>query len=86
MLRSKFLKRKIGTLIEENVIRLAKRRAAEEERHLSELIQDALVSYLSAKTPDPKKREAAYQLFCEQPMRIDRDQLREILEQDVWDV
>ena len=40
------MKKKIGTLIEENIMRLAKRKAAEEGRSLSEVIQDALVEYL----------------------------------------
>ena len=38
-----FMKRKVGTLIEEDVIKLAKRRAIEENRPLSDLIQDALI-------------------------------------------
>jgi hypothetical protein len=37
------MKQKISTLIEENIMRLTKRRAAEEGRPLSDLIQDALV-------------------------------------------
>jgi hypothetical protein len=80
------MKKKIGTLIEEEVIRHAKRRAAEEGRPLSDVIQDALVSYLSGKIPDPKRREAAYQLFCGRPMRISKAQLQEILEADAWDL
>ena len=42
------MKQKIGTLIEEDIMRLAKRRAAEEGRSLSSLIQDAIVRYLHA--------------------------------------
>ena len=80
------MKKKVGTLIDEEVIRHAKRRAAEESRPLSDVIQDALVSYLSNKVPDPKKRENAYQLFCGQPMRISRKQFKEILEEDTWDL
>lgn len=79
------MKRKIGTLVEEEVFKLAKRRSAEEGRPLSDLIQDALVSYLSSGIPDPKKREAAYRLYCQQPMQLDKDQFKEILEEDVWD-
>ena len=75
------MKRKVGTLIDEEVIRHAKRRAAEEGRPLSDVIQDALVSYLNNKVP-----ETAYQLFCEQPMRISRKQFKEILEEDAWDL
>jgi hypothetical protein len=80
------MKQKVGTLIEEEVIRLAKRRALEESRPLSDLIQDALVAYLSKKAPDPKRREAAYRLFCEQPIRITKDQLNQILDEDAWDL
>jgi hypothetical protein len=80
------MKKKVGTLIDEEVIRHAKRRAAEEGRPLSDVIQDALVSYLSDKVSDPKKRDNAYQLFCGQPMRISRKQFKEILEEDVWDL
>ena len=79
------MKRKVGTLIEEDVMKLARRRAADEARPLSDLIQDALVSYLSRKAPDPKKREHAYRTFCEQPIRITRDQFEEILNEDTWD-
>jgi hypothetical protein len=79
------MKRKVGTVIEEEVIKLAKRRAAEENRPLSDLIQDALVTYLSNKVPDPRKREAAYRTFCEQPIRLSRKQFDELVEEDTWD-
>jgi hypothetical protein len=79
------MKRKVGTLIEEDVIKLAKRRAVEENRPLSDLIQDALVSYLGNKVSDPRIREAAYRTFCEQPIRLSRDQFEELLKEDAWD-
>ena len=49
------------------------------------MIQESIVHYLSNKAPDPKKREKAYQLFCERPIRINKQQFKEILEEDVWD-
>jgi hypothetical protein len=79
------MKRKVGTLLEEEVLKLAKHRALEEGRPLSDVIQESIVHYLSNKLPDPKKRERAYQVFCERPMRISKQQLKEILEEDVWD-
>jgi len=79
------MKRKVGTLIEEDVMKLARRRAADEDRPLSDLIQDALVTYLSRRAPDPKKRERAYMKFCEEPIRITKDQFEEILTEDTWD-
>ena len=80
------MKRKIGTLIEEEVIKLVKHRAADEGRPLSDLIQDALVSYLSKSVPKPKEREAAYQIFCERPIKLSNEQFQEILEEDTWDL
>jgi hypothetical protein len=80
------MKKKVGTLLDEEIIRHAKRRAAEEGRPLSDVIQDALASYLSDKGLDPKKREKAYQLFCERPIRISKNQFKEILEEDAWNL
>ena len=76
------MKKRVSILIEEEVIRHSKKRAAEEGRPLSDLAQDALVFYLSGKVPDPRKREEAYQLFCEQPMRLSRKQFKEILREE----
>jgi len=80
------MKQKVGTIIEEKVIRLAKRRAVEENRSLSDLIQEALVSYLERKAPTARDRESAYKLFCEQPMKITRIQAVQIANEDPWDL
>lgn len=79
------MKQKIGTVLEDEVVRRAKRRAADEGRPLSDLIQDALESYLTAKALDPGKRESAFRLFCEQPLRLAPEQFRAVLEEDAWD-
>ena len=78
------MKRKIGTLIEEEVIKLVKHRAADEGRPLSDLIQDALVSYLSKSVPKPKERDMAFQIFCERPLRLSKEQFQLIFEEDAW--
>ena len=80
------MKRKVGTLLEEEVLKLAKHRALEEGRPLSDVIQESIVHYLSNKAPDPRKREKAYQLFCERPIRISKQQFKEILEEDIWEL
>ena len=36
------MKQKVGTLLEQDIVRRAKRRAADENRPLSDVIQDAL--------------------------------------------
>lgn len=79
------MKQKLGTVIESDILRRAKRQAADEERPLSDLIQDALDRYLMTGTPTPERRDAAYSLFCEQPMRITPEQFRNVLQADPWD-
>ena len=80
------MKKKVGTVIEENTMRLAKRKAAEEGRSLSEVIQEALVQYLHKEAATPKERRMAFHLFCEQPMKIPSEQLRYVLEEEMWDL
>ena len=80
------MKQKIGTVLEEDVLRRAKRRAADESRPLSDVIQDALERYLSEGVPQPARRDAAYQLFCERPMLLASEQLKTVLEHDSWDL
>ena len=85
------MKQRIGTVIETDLLRRARRQAADEGRPFNELIQDALDQYLTSKMPAPHqpaphRREAAYRLFCEQPMGILPEQFREILRADAWNL
>jgi hypothetical protein len=80
------MKQKVGTLIEEDIMRRAKRRAADEGRPLSDLIQDALATYLSDRIVEPAQREAAYQLYCELPIKLTPTQFKAVLEEDAWDL
>ena len=80
------MKQKVRALLEEDILRRAKRRATDEGRPLSDLIQDALERYLSKGMPEPARRDAAYQLFCERPMRLAPEQLKAVLEHDSWDL
>ncbi len=79
------MKQKLGTLLEEKVMRLAKRRAAEEGRPLNELIEDALIRYLREHAPTPKERDIAYHAFCQSPFKLTPAQLHQVLEEDPWD-
>lgn len=83
--REQLMKQKLGTVIESDILRRAKRQVADEDRPLSDPIQDALDRYLMAETPTPDRRDAAYSLFCEQPMRITPEQFRDVLQADSWD-
>ena len=78
------MKQKVGTVLEGDILKRAKLRAAEQGRPLSDVIQDALERYLSEGVPEPARRDAAYQLFCERPMRLAPEQLKAVLEHDSW--
>ena len=80
------MKRKVGTLLEEDVLRKAKRRAVDEGRPLSDLIQNAIENYLSSRAVEPAKRDAAFRLFCDHPMKLTTAQFRAVLEEDAWDL
>lgn len=77
------MKRKVGTLIEESVVKMAKRRAAEEGRPLAEVIQDALVGYLQRSSADLDSRRSALARLLGDPLRLDDHELALLLENDV---
>lgn len=78
------MKQNIRVLLDEVTVRHAKRRAADERRPLSGLIQDALERYLAQDTADRRRRAAACELFCERPMRLRSGQLKVLLDHDSW--
>ena len=80
------MKQKVGIFLERDVLRRAELHVMEERRTLSDLIQDALERYLSKGMPEPARRDAAYQLFCERPMLLAPEQLKAVLEHDSWDL
>ena len=80
------MKQKVWTLLKQDVVHRAKRRAADENRPLNDVIQDALERYLSEGIAEPARRDAAYQLFCERPMRLAPGQLKAMLEHDSWNL
>lgn len=79
------MKKKVGTLIDEEIMRLAKRMASEQGSTLSDMIQEALVAYMSSGAPDIKERERALDLFCERPFKLTPTQFAQVLEEDAWE-
>lgn len=78
------MKQKIGTVLDRNVLLRAKLHATERGQALSQVIQDALEQYLAQGSPAPTRREAAYELFCNQPIRLAPRQFKALLEHDAW--
>jgi hypothetical protein len=79
------MKKKIGLLMDKGIIQLAKRKSAEEGRPLCDLIGDALEQYLRKGATTPEERKKAFQLFCKRPMKISREQLRYLIDEDMWE-
>lgn len=78
------MKHKVGTVLDDAVYRRAKRRALEERKPLSAVIQEALERYLAARPAGNEHAQAAYRLFCERPIRINRRQFDVVVRADVW--
>ncbi len=78
------MKQKIGTVLDKSVLVRAKLHAAERGRALSEVIQDALERYLAQGSPEAARRETAFQLFCNHPIRLSPRQFKALLEHDAW--
>ena len=80
------MKQKISTVIDAEILRVAKQRAAEERRPLNELVREALMKYLGENAATPEERKMAYQLFCERPMKIPPQALRYVIEDDMFNL
>ena len=79
------MKRKFGSVMDEDVMRLAKRRAAEKGVSLSDVIQEALAAYLSGSGNDSKERLEAIDRFLAHPIKLTPSQLKAVLEADPWE-
>jgi len=78
------MKQRVSLRLDAEILQLAKQRAAEERRPLGELIQEALMKYLGKQAATPEERQKAFELFCEQPMRLSGKQFRKVLQEEVW--
>ncbi len=77
------MKQKVGTLLEEDLVREVRRVAAEEGRRMSDVISEALARYLAERRPDQQRAMRAYRVFCESPMPIDPADLQLIIDDDM---
>lgn len=76
------MKKKIGTVLEEDILTEAKERAVREGRPLAEILQDALVAYLHG---DMTRGDAerACKLFCSHGSSLNLDEIDELLQEDM---
>lgn len=76
------MKKKVGTVLEEEILLEAKARAARENRPLSDLFQEALVIYLQQEGPRADA-ERSCRLFCSHRSRLDLSEIHELLDDDM---
>ena len=80
------MKRKVGTIIDTELLREVKRAAAEDGKRLCDLFAEALSGYLAERGPEPRRAMRAYRRFCSTPiggMGAGMDDLREIVDDDL---
>lgn len=79
------MKKKVGTILEEDVVRKLKEVSVHERKSISEVIQEALINYFSTGKQQQKARIDAAERLCSRPFNISREELKEILEEDYYD-
>jgi len=78
------MKRKIGTVLDDEMFTELKTRAAKENRSISDLIHDALGRFLHD-DPGLNDRQRAMDRVINPPLRIDRETMRQIMEEDFYE-
>ncbi len=76
------MKKKVGTIIDEEILVEAKTRAAREQRPLADLIQEALVRFLHEVGPNSDAEHSCC-LFCSDGGQLGLEELSELLEEDI---
>lgn len=76
------MKKKIGTIIEEEILIEAKQRAAREGRPLAEIFQEALLSYLHGEIAHGDALRACDK-FCSHGSSFSIEEIDEILQEDM---
>ncbi len=77
------MKQKVGTFLEEELVKEVRRVATEDGRRISDVISDALTGYLAERRPDQQRAMRAYRVFCESPIPIDPTDLQLIVDDDM---
>ena len=79
-------KEKVGTVLDRNILRSTKERAAREGRTISDIIQDALLKYNETDTTNSELRKSAIKRFCSKPFNLSTREIKELLNKDVYEL
>lgn len=83
--RNKNRKEKIGTVLEEDIIKKIKKMALDEGRGISDIIQDAVLKYKNTADLETSKREEAVNRFCSKPFSISQKEIESLLNEDYYE-
>ena len=78
-------KEKIGTILDKEVVKILREKAAQEGRAISDVIQEAVLRYNAAEADEIRMRVEAVKRFCSRPFNLTRKEIDEILEEDYYD-
>lgn len=80
------MKTKIGTVLEDEVIQKLKERAHNERKPISEIIQEAIITYMQVGGSRKQElRLAALKRLCSSPFNLSHDDWKEIMEEDYYE-
>ncbi len=82
---NKIMKTKVGTVLEKEVVRQLRQRAAKEGRSMNEIISDALTNYFRVSDKPAEQRREAVKRLCSKPFQLSPRELNEILEEDYFE-
>ena len=76
---------KIGTILDADVVLQIKERALREGKTISDVVQEAVISYNRVETIKTGQRKEAAKRLCSSPFNVSTDQLKSDLEEDYYD-
>ena len=78
-------KRKIGTILNDDVIYIIKERSFKENKTMSEVIEDAVLKYNSLEKLETGKRINSANRFCSNHFNIKKSELSDLLSEDYYE-
>jgi len=75
---------KIGTILDRKVADELRKRSEQEDRSISEIIQEAVLTYRAEEIVPKEQRLAAVKRFCTPPEGLNRKKLKELAGMDYY--
>lgn len=79
-------KEKFGTILDKDVVRMIKERALKEGRTISDVIQDAVLKYGETDVAKLEIRIRAVRNFCSRPFNLKTYELKELMNEDIYEI